>query len=186
MAKRSAPCSEPMRTAYHRVRLAASKQNGTTNIPLWQQRSLKSKRYVYVWADWVYFNIRAENDRQCILVLIGVSDIGHKELLGLEAGFRESPVEWEEFAVALARPGAEPCATTGNRRWRFGLLESPAAGVSHHARAIARSQLPNDGTSIVGELDQAALLQVLDEQMNGRSGQSRCASAIEPDRSCWQ
>jgi len=71
----------------------------------WQQRSLKSKRYVYVWADGVYFNIRAEDDRQCILVLIGVSDTGHKELLGLEAGFRESELNWKSLLLRLQDQG---------------------------------------------------------------------------------
>lgn len=61
----------------------------------WQQRSLKGKRYVYVWADGIYFNIRAEDDRSCMLVIIGVSDTGHKELLGLELGFRESELNWK-------------------------------------------------------------------------------------------
>ena len=71
----------------------------------WQQRSLKSKRYVYVWADGVYFNIRAEDDRQCILVLIDVSDTGHKELLGLEAGFRESELNWKSLLLRLQDQG---------------------------------------------------------------------------------
>lgn len=71
----------------------------------WQQRSLKTKRYVYVWADGVYFNIRAEDDRQCILVLIGVSDTGHKELLGLEAGFRESELNWKSLLLRLQDQG---------------------------------------------------------------------------------
>lgn len=54
----------------------------------WQKRSLGGKRYVYMWADGIYFNIRHEDNRQCILVVIGVIDTGTKELLGLEAGFR--------------------------------------------------------------------------------------------------
>ncbi len=51
----------------------------------WQQRSLRQQRYVYIWADGIYFNIRAD-ERHCILVIIGVTDKGHKELLGLDAG----------------------------------------------------------------------------------------------------
>ena len=46
----------------------------------WQDRSLKHKRYVSIWADGIYFNIR-DDERQCILVIIGVTDAGHKELL---------------------------------------------------------------------------------------------------------
>lgn len=71
----------------------------------WQKRSLKTKRYVYVWADGIYFNIRAEDDRQCILVVIGVSDSGHKELLGLETGFRESELNWKTLLLRLVDQG---------------------------------------------------------------------------------
>ena len=72
----------------------------------WQQRSLKPKRYVYVWADGIYFNLRnGEDDRQCILVLIGVTDTGEKELLGLEAGFRESELTWKTLLLRLVDQG---------------------------------------------------------------------------------
>lgn len=72
----------------------------------WQKRSLQGKRYVYVWADGVYFNLRNdENDRQCILVLIGVTDQGDKELLGLEAGFRESELTWKALLLRLIDQG---------------------------------------------------------------------------------
>lgn len=72
----------------------------------WQKRSLQSKRYVYVWADGVYFNLRnGEDDRQCILVLIGVTDTGDKELLGMEAGFRESELTWKTLLLRLVDQG---------------------------------------------------------------------------------
>jgi putative transposase len=70
----------------------------------WQQRSLKSKRYVYVWADGVYFNIR-NDDRQCLLVLVGVTQTGHKELLGLEMGLRESELNWRTLLLRLQDQG---------------------------------------------------------------------------------
>lgn len=62
----------------------------------WQGRSLKHKRYVYLWADGIYFNIRSD-ERQCILVMIGVTDTGHKELVGMSAGYRESELSWREL-----------------------------------------------------------------------------------------
>lgn len=72
----------------------------------WQKRSLQGKRYVYVWADGVYFNLRnGEDDRQCILVLIGVTDTGDKELLGMEAGFRESELTWKTLLLRLVDQG---------------------------------------------------------------------------------
>jgi transposase-like protein len=58
------------------------------------KRSLESKHYVYVWADGVHFNIRLEEDRQCILVLMGATADGHKELIALAAGQRESEQSW--------------------------------------------------------------------------------------------
>ena len=70
----------------------------------WQGRSLRSKRYVYVWADGIYFNIR-EDERQCILVMIGVTDTGYKELLGMTAGYRESELSWKSLMLKLKDQG---------------------------------------------------------------------------------
>jgi transposase-like protein len=60
----------------------------------WNQRSLEGKQYVYVWADGVYFNIRLQEDRQCILVLMGATTDGRKELIAIADGFRESEQSW--------------------------------------------------------------------------------------------
>jgi putative transposase len=60
----------------------------------WNKRSLLGKQYVYVWADGVHFNIRLEEDRQCILVLMGVTPAGKKELIAVVDGFRESEQSW--------------------------------------------------------------------------------------------
>lgn len=73
----------------------------------WQKRSLRSKRYVYLWADGVYFNIRNEDNRQCVLVVIGVTDTGHKELLGLEGGIRESDLSWKSLLLRLRDQGLQ-------------------------------------------------------------------------------
>ena len=67
----------------------------------WQGRDLSTKRYVYVWADGVYFTPRLEHDRQCILVLIGADASGKKELLAIDDGFRESEQSWHELLVRL-------------------------------------------------------------------------------------
>ncbi len=67
----------------------------------WRGRDLSTKRYVYVWADGVYFAPRLEHDRQCILVLIGADAGGRKELLAIEDGFRESEQSWHELLVRL-------------------------------------------------------------------------------------
>lgn len=70
----------------------------------WQQRSLHNRRYVDVWADGIYFNIRAD-ERQCLLVVIGVTDTGNKELLGLTAGYRESELSWKPLLLQLKDQG---------------------------------------------------------------------------------
>lgn len=63
----------------------------------WQKRSLKGKRYVYWWADGLYFNVRLEPDRPCLLILIGATEDGKKELVGLWDGQRESKQSWLEL-----------------------------------------------------------------------------------------
>jgi transposase-like protein len=67
----------------------------------WQGRDLSAKRYVYVWADGVYFAPRLEHARQCMLVLIGADASGKKELLAIDDGFRESEQSWHELLVRL-------------------------------------------------------------------------------------
>lgn len=65
----------------------------------WSKRSLEDKRYVYVWADGVHFNIRLEEDRQCILVLMGATADGRKELIAVADGYRESEQSWKELLL---------------------------------------------------------------------------------------
>jgi transposase-like protein len=60
----------------------------------WSKRSLTGQHYVYVWADGVHFNIRLEEDRQCILVLMGATADGKKELIAISDGHRESEQSW--------------------------------------------------------------------------------------------
>jgi transposase-like protein len=60
----------------------------------WNRRSLEGKQYVYVWADGIHFNIRLEEDRQCILVLMGATPDGRKELIAITEGHRESEQSW--------------------------------------------------------------------------------------------
>ena len=64
-------------------------------LEVWGKRDLSKKRYVYFWADGIYCNVRMA-DRQCLLVIIGVTEYGHKELVALEGGIRESEQTWWE------------------------------------------------------------------------------------------
>ena len=73
----------------------------------WGKRSLEGKRYVYVWADGVHFNIRLEQDRQCILVLMGATAEGKKELIAVADGYRESEQSWKELLLDCKARGLE-------------------------------------------------------------------------------
>ena len=71
----------------------------------WNKRSLAGKHYVYVWADGVYFNIRLEGGRQCILVLLGATADGKKELIAIQDGQRESEQSWKELLLDVQARG---------------------------------------------------------------------------------
>jgi transposase-like protein len=73
----------------------------------WSKRSLAGKHYVYVWADGVHFNIRLEQDRQCILVLMGATADGKKELIAIADGYRESEQSWKELLLDAKARGLE-------------------------------------------------------------------------------
>ena len=74
------------------------------DLEQWQKRDLSHKRYGYIWADGIYCNVRME-ERQCLLVIIGATQDGKKELLALESGFRESELSWTELLIDLKRRG---------------------------------------------------------------------------------
>ena len=71
----------------------------------WSKRSLSGKEYVYIWADGIYFGVRLEDARQCILVIIGANSEGKKELLGIADGYRESEESWKELLLDLQQRG---------------------------------------------------------------------------------
>ena len=71
----------------------------------WNRRSLTNKRYIYIWADGVYFNVRSDDARQCILVIVGVTEQGRKEFVAIEDGYRESEQSWSELLLRLKSQG---------------------------------------------------------------------------------
>jgi len=73
----------------------------------WNKRSLKGKHYVYIWVDGVHFNIRLEEDRQCILVLMGATPEGKKELVAVADGYRESEQSWLALLLDVKARGLE-------------------------------------------------------------------------------
>ena len=73
----------------------------------WQRRDLSAKRYVYIWADGIHLQARLEDEKQCILVLIGATPEGRKELVGFTDGARESAQDWRDLLLELKRRGLE-------------------------------------------------------------------------------
>ena len=81
------------------------KETWTDEHNRWKRRDLSARRYVYVWADGIYLQARLEDEKQCILVLIGATPEGRKELIGFTDGARESAQDWRELLLDLKRRG---------------------------------------------------------------------------------
>lgn len=71
----------------------------------WQRRDLSARHYVYIWADGVYLQARMEDNAACMLVVIGATPEGRKELVGFHVGVRESTQSWRELLVDLKARG---------------------------------------------------------------------------------
>jgi transposase-like protein len=85
--------------------ISRCKQTWEAEHEAWSRRSLENKTYVYIWADGVYFNVRSDDARQCILVIIGVTEQGRKEFIAIEDGYRESEQSWSEMLLRLKSLG---------------------------------------------------------------------------------
>jgi len=81
------------------------KQVWEQEFAAWGKRDLRGKRYVYIWADAIYFNVRLEKDRPCVLVVVGATADGHKELLAIQDGERESTLSWQHLLQELKARG---------------------------------------------------------------------------------
>jgi len=81
------------------------KDSWQADLEAWQKRSLMGKEYAYFWVDGVHFGARMENEKQCILVVMGAMADGQKELVGMTDGYRESEQSWYELLVDLKKRG---------------------------------------------------------------------------------
>ena len=81
------------------------KQVWETDFKEWNRRDLTDSRYVYIWVDGIHFNIRLQEHRQCILVVMGATADGKKELLAVQDGYRESEQSWKELLLDLKARG---------------------------------------------------------------------------------
>jgi putative transposase len=71
----------------------------------WKAKDLELKRYVYFWVDGIHFNVRLDEERSCILVIMGANESGRKELLAVSDGYAESKASWREILLDLKRRG---------------------------------------------------------------------------------
>jgi putative transposase len=88
--------------------VARLKEQWTAEYQEWHRRDLTSKQYVYLWADGICVSVRledTENKRQCLLVVIGASAEGYKELVAVIDGYRESEQSWHELLINLKQRG---------------------------------------------------------------------------------
>jgi len=81
------------------------KEDWQAEYDRWQRRDLSARRYVHLWADGVYLQARMEDDAACMLVIIGATPEGRKELVGFQVGVRESAQSWRELLVGLKARG---------------------------------------------------------------------------------
>ena len=85
--------------------IARLKDSWSDEHARWSKRDLSAKRYVYFWVDGIHVQARLEDDAQCLLVIIGATPEGKKELVGLIDGVRESAQSWKELLLDLKRRG---------------------------------------------------------------------------------
>jgi len=102
----------------------------------WQRRDLSARRYVYVWADGVYLQARMEPQAECMLVLIGATPEGKKELIGFQVGQRESTQSWRELLVDLKARGLTiaPELATGDGALGFWKALDAVSPTTRHQR----------------------------------------------------
>jgi len=102
----------------------------------WQQRDLSARRYVYLWADGIYLQARMEPQAECMLVLIGATPEGKKELVGFQVGVRESAQSWRELLVDLKARGLAiaPELATGDGALGFWKALEEVCPTTRHQR----------------------------------------------------
>jgi putative transposase len=102
----------------------------------WSRRDLTGIRYLYFWADGIYFNVRLDEDRPCMLVIMGAREDGTKELVGLLDGERESILSWKELLLDLKGRGLTigPELATGDGGLGFWPALEEVYGATRHQR----------------------------------------------------
>jgi len=109
----------------------------------WQKRDLSARRYVYVWADGVYLQARMEPQAECMLVVMGATPEGKKELIGFQTGLRESAQSWKELLVDLKARGLSiaPEVAVGDGALGFWKALDEAFPATRHQRCWLHKML---------------------------------------------
>lgn len=102
----------------------------------WQARDLSARHYVYLWADGIYLQARMEDQAECMLVLIGATPEGKKELIGFQAGVRESAQSWRELLIDMKSRGLSiaPKIAVGDGALGFWKALDEVFPGTHHQR----------------------------------------------------
>jgi len=102
----------------------------------WSRRDLSGKHYVYFWADGLYFSCRLGDDRPCVLVLMGTTHDGTKELIAVVDGQRESEASWTAVLLDLKDRGliVPPKLATGDGSLGFWLALAKVFPQTRHQR----------------------------------------------------
>jgi transposase-like protein len=95
----------PNATGLSAANIVRLKEGWQEEFTAWSKRDLSRKRYVYIWADGIYFNVRLDKDRPCVLVLMGSTHEGKKELIAVWDGHRESKESWQTVLRDLKTRG---------------------------------------------------------------------------------
>jgi putative transposase len=112
------------------------RQQWKEDLQQWDRRRLDKKHYVYLWADGVYFQAPMEHEKQCMLVIIGATPEGKKELVGFTDGYRESTQSWSELLLDLKSRGLciPPELAIGDGAMGFWAALEKAWPTTHHQR----------------------------------------------------
>ena len=116
--------------------IARLRSEWETDHVRWQRRDLSARRYAYIWADGVYLQARMEPRAECMLVLIGATPEGKKELVGFQVGIRESVHSWRELLVDLKARGLAiaPELATGDGALGFWKALEEVSPTTRHQR----------------------------------------------------
>ena len=81
------------------------KKSWEDDFKAWQSRDLSDNKYAYIWVDGIHFNVRLDDERCCVLVIIGADEAGNKQLLAVSDGYRESTLSWKEMLLQFTERG---------------------------------------------------------------------------------